>query len=63
MSLLDTALDRRQAFHPAWDANSILAIREAIEFGIFDVLEEKLFKAPMNNHWNLLEIAFPTGRS
>jgi len=59
MSLLDTALDRRQAFHPAWDANSILEIREAIEFGIFDVLEEKLSKAPTNNHWDLLGRIYP----
>jgi hypothetical protein len=59
MSLLDTALDRRQAFHPNWDANSILGIREAIEFGIFDVLEERLVKAPTNNHWELLQKVYP----
>ncbi len=59
MSLLDTALDRRQAFHPAWDANSILEIREAVEFGIFDVLEEKLFKVQTNNHWDLLQKIYP----
>lgn len=60
MSLLDTALDRRQDFHPAWNTNSILEIREAIEFGIFDVLEEKLFKAPTNNHWQLLQQLYPS---
>jgi hypothetical protein len=60
MSLLDTALDRRQAFQPAWDANSILEIREAIEFGIFDVLEEKLFKAQTNNHWDFLQKVYPS---
>ncbi|HEY4929932.1 MAG TPA: hypothetical protein VII23_00045 [Terriglobales bacterium] len=59
MSLLDTALDRRQSFHPGWDANSILEIREAIEFGIFDVLEEKLFKAQTNNHWDFLQRIYP----
>jgi hypothetical protein len=42
MSLPDTALGRRQAFHTAWDANSILEIREAVEVGIFDVLEDQL---------------------
>jgi hypothetical protein len=60
LSLLDTALDRRQAFHPAWDANSILEIREAIEFGIFDVLEEQLYKAQTNNHWDFLQRIYPS---
>lgn len=59
MSLLDTTLERRESFHPAWDANSILEIREAIEFGIFDVLEEKLLKAQTNNHWDLLNRTYP----
>jgi hypothetical protein len=59
MSLLDTAIERRQVFHSNWDANGILEIREAIEFGIFDVLEERLFKAQTNNHWQLLNTVFP----
>lgn len=59
MSLLDTALDRRQAFHPNWDADSILEIREAIELGIFDVLEERLVKEQTNNHWELLNRIYP----
>lgn len=59
MSLLDTALDRRQAFHPAWDPSSVAEIREAVEFGIFDVLEEKLLKAQTNNHWDLLQKIYP----
>jgi hypothetical protein len=63
MNLLDTALDRRQAFHTAWDANSILEIREAIELGIFDVLEEKLFKAQTNNHSELLQKIYSPRRS
>src|SRR5215472_2720361 len=60
MSLLDTALERRQSFHPSWDAASISEIREAIEFGIFDVLEEKLVQAPTNNHYMLLNQIYPT---
>src|SRR5690242_5194368 len=59
MSLLDTALERRQAFHPAWDANSILEIREAVELGIFDVLEQRLIQAQTNNHWQLLQQIYP----
>jgi kumamolisin len=59
MSLLDTAIDRRQGLHPAWDANSVVEIREAIEFGIFDLLEERLMPAPTNNHWQLLDKVYP----
>lgn len=59
MSLLDTALERRQPLHPAWDTNAISEMRLAIELGIFDVLEDALRKAPTNNHWQLLQKFFP----
>ncbi|HEV8581724.1 MAG TPA: hypothetical protein VGX68_21865 [Thermoanaerobaculia bacterium] len=59
MSLLDTALERRQPLHPAWDANAISEIRQAVELGIFDALEEALLKAPTNNHYELLWKFFP----
>ncbi|MBR1069142.1 hypothetical protein [Bradyrhizobium liaoningense] len=59
MSLLDTALDRRQAFHPEWDAQRVAELRQAVELGMFDLLEEKLQKAPTNNHWELLKIVYP----
>src|SRR5271155_2153949 len=60
ISLLDTAIDRRQGLHPAWDASSVVEIRESIEFGIFDLLEEKLHSMPTNNHWELLDTIFPS---
>ena len=60
MSLLDTALDRRQAFHPQWDPQRVSELRQAIELRIFDLLEEKLYKAPTNNHWKLLQAVFPS---
>jgi hypothetical protein len=59
MSLLDTALDRRELFDAEWDVNAVADLREAIELGIFDVLEEALMKFPTNNHFALLEILFP----
>src|ERR1035438_8108529 len=59
MSLLDTALERRQALHPAWDTHTISEMRHAIELGIFNVLEDALLKAPTNNHWQLLQKFFP----
>ncbi|MGA8584080.1 MAG: hypothetical protein WB715_09640 [Roseiarcus sp.] len=61
MSLIDTSLDRRQAFHPEWDAQRVSDLRQAIELRIFDLLEEQLKKAPTNNHWQLLQTVYPAG--
>jgi hypothetical protein len=58
MSLIDTALERRQTFHPAWDLGRISDLREAMEFGIFDHLEERLQKAPTNSFWQLFDRLF-----
>jgi SIR2-like domain len=55
MSLLDTAIDRRQAFHPQWDLARISEVREAVEAGIFGLLEKTLKDAPTNNHYILLD--------
>lgn len=55
MSLIDTALDRHQSLHPSWGYSRVSDLREAIELGIFDHLEEKLVKAPTNNHWELFQ--------
>jgi hypothetical protein len=59
MSLLDTALERRQPLHPAWDTNAVSEMRMAIELAIFDVLEDILRKVPTNNHYSLLDKFFP----
>src|SRR5262249_41142755 len=58
MSLLDMALDRRELFHAEWDVSLLADLREAIELGIFDVLEEALRKFPTNNHFSLLTKLF-----
>jgi hypothetical protein len=55
MSLIDVALDRRQPLNTEWDLQRVSELREAIEVGIFDHLEERLFKAPTNNHWKLIQ--------
>lgn len=59
MSLIDTALDRRQSFGP-WDAAMVSQLREQVEFGVFDLLEERLEKSPTNNHWTLLNRLYPS---
>jgi hypothetical protein len=61
MSLLDTAFDRRKALHPQWDP-PVSELRQAVELRMFDLLEEKLYKAPTNNHWQLLQTAYPISR-
>jgi hypothetical protein len=58
MSLLDVALDRREQFHAQWDVGAIAELREAIELGIFDVLEDALTKFQTNNHFTLLTRLF-----
>jgi hypothetical protein len=60
MSLIDTALDRRQSFGANWDVGAMMQLREQVEFGIFDLLEERLEKSPTNNHWSLLDRLYPT---
>jgi hypothetical protein len=59
MSLLDTALDRRQDFHTNWNAQRVAELRQAVEFGIFDVLEEGLQKAPTDDHFTMLTKVYP----
>lgn len=61
MSLIDTALARRQAFSSDWDADRVSELRQDMEFGIFDLLEEQLEKSPTNNHWTLLDRLYPVG--
>ena len=60
MSLIDTAIERRQAFHPAWDLDAVTRVRHAIELAIFDLLEYRLVKAPTNNHYAMLSRIYPT---
>jgi hypothetical protein len=61
MSLVDTALVRRQAFSSDWDATAVSQLREQMEFGIFDLLEERLERSPTNNHWELLNRLYLMG--
>jgi len=58
MSLLDMALDRRELFDTPWDVNMLADLREAIELGIFEVLEEALGNFATKNHFTLLDKLF-----
>lgn len=59
LSLLDTALERRQAFNAEWDLAAIAELRQQVEFGIYYLLEEQLEKSPTNNHWQMLTRLYP----
>jgi hypothetical protein len=60
ISLIDTAIERRQAFHPDWDVDAVTQLRHAMELAIFDLLEYRLEKAPTNNHYQMLLQIYPT---
>jgi len=59
LSLIDMALDRRELFAQNWDVEALAELRQQIELGIFDVLEEALMKFPTNNHYEMLSTLFP----
>jgi hypothetical protein len=59
LSLIDMALDRRELFGQTWDVGVLAELRQQIELGIFDVLEEALIKFPTNNHYSMLNSLFP----
>jgi hypothetical protein len=42
LSLVDTALDRGDAFAQCWPANDLRTVREALEYAIFALLELRL---------------------
>ena len=59
MSLLDTALARKQTLQGKWNLEGVTRMRRAVELGIFQVLEDALQKAPTNNHYSLLSQLYP----
>ena len=59
MSLLDTALDRNQAFQAGWPVERLARLRQCIERGIYDLLELQLNSAPTSLQYQLLEKCYP----
>jgi hypothetical protein len=60
LSIIDMALDRRELFSSNWNVEAIAEIRQQIELGIFDVLEEALVGFLTNNHYQMLDTLFPS---
>lgn len=54
MSLIDTALDRRQVFQAEWHPQKLSELRQDIETGLFELLETQLKRARTDDHWDLL---------
>jgi hypothetical protein len=53
MSLIDLALDRKQPFGSNWDADRLAIVRAAIEYSIYELIDDRLKKNPTNIHYDL----------
>ena len=65
LSLVDTALDRNEAFAPGWDVNRLRKLRGALEYAVFALLENRLHGLTEHYHTLLhrLYAARPTSVS
>jgi hypothetical protein len=59
LSLLDTAIDRKQPFGPNWPAERVGQVRQAVEAAIFAVLDFRSPQAETSSYAGLLELAYP----
>jgi SIR2-like domain len=60
LSLIDTAIDRKQAFGVAWPIEEVAKVREAVEAAIFAVLDFRRPQEETASYLRLLELAYPT---
>ncbi|HVP45715.1 MAG TPA: hypothetical protein VMT32_03995 [Bryobacteraceae bacterium] len=59
LSLLDTAIDRKQPFGPQWPSEKLVESRQAVEAAIFAVLDFRSPQSEMSSYAGLLELAYP----
>ena len=59
LSLLDTAIDRKQPLANNWASDSLVEVREALEYAVFELLDQKLGTAETTSYWDLLNLAYP----
>lgn len=59
LSLLDTAIDRKQPFAPAWPPERVAQVRQAIEAAIFAVLDFRSPQQEVGSYLGLLQLAYP----
>jgi NAD-dependent SIR2 family protein deacetylase len=55
LSLVDTAIDRRQALGPGWDPPRLRDVREALEYAVFAVLDHQLQHTTNDLHFRFLD--------
>lgn len=59
LSLIDTAIDRKQPFAPGWPADRVAEVRQAVEAAIFAVLDFRSPQQEMNSYLGMLEMVYP----
>lgn len=59
LSLIDTAIDRKQAYSTAWPIEEVVKVREAVEAAIFAVLDFRRPQEEMASYFGLLQLAYP----
>lgn len=60
LSLIDTAIDRKQPLGANWGADRLVLVREALEYVIFALLDHNLKAIKRNFYYDLLEKVFET---
>jgi hypothetical protein len=60
LSLLDTAIDRKQPLGPLWSPEKLAEVRQAAEAAIFAVLDFRSPQSETTSYQNLLQLAYPT---
>jgi hypothetical protein len=58
LSLLDTAIDRKQAFGLHWPPEEVAKVREAVEAAIFAVLDFRSPQSEMTSYLGLLQLMY-----
>jgi hypothetical protein len=59
LSLLDTAIDRKQPFGSSWPPERVAEVRQAVEAAIFAVLDFSSPQTETSSYAGLLELAYP----
>jgi hypothetical protein len=59
LSMIDTAIDRKQPFGLQWTPDKVAEVRQAMEAAIFAVLDFKSPQSEMDSYLNLLQMAYP----
>jgi hypothetical protein len=62
LSLLDTAIDRKQPFGPGWPPEKVAKVREAVEAAVFAVLDFRSPQQETGSYSGLLQLAYPGSR-